>query len=591
MVVNRGTWPIALPLRCSGLAHRVGSIVCRALSLSRWPGGWALGHGSRRLHGSARRILSLSLAAAVVAVVVVGWAWPAMRGNQMASAEARSASARRVRAPELNSADAWLNTDRPLAMKELRGQVVLLDFWTYCCINCMHILPDLKYLEDKYKDEPFVVIGVHSGKFDQEKDAENIRQAILRHNIAHPVAVDSDFQIWSAFGARSWPTLVLIDPEGYAVGMVSGEGHRGELDRAISALLAEHRTKGTLGKPIEFRREREAFASGALEFPGKVLADAAGGRLFISDTNHHRVLVADLDGNVRQIIGGGVIGRVDGTFGKARFHQPQGLALSADGRTLYVADTENHALRAVDLDARRVMTIAGTGKQSYNYRANGPGKSTPLSSPWDLDRVGNRLYLAMAGTHQLWVYDLAKKRVSVLAGTGREERIDGRNPQAAFAQPSGLATDGKLLYVADSEISTIRSVELDPGGKTGTVAGSGGLFEFGHRDGVGEQARFQHPLGLTLYDDRLFVADTFNHRVRVIDLNSRQVTTWLGTGRTGPGTESEIGLFEPGGLSIAGDTLYIADTNHHRIVAVDIKTKRPRVLKVVLVDAKPPVAE
>ncbi len=485
----------------------------------------------------------------------------------------------RVRAPEF-TADRWLNTQQPISIRDLRGQVVLLDFWTYCCINCMHVFPDLKYLEDKYRNEPFVVIGVHSGKFSQEKDAENIRQAVLRHNIAHPVAVDSSYRIWNAYAVNAWPTLVLIDPEGYVVGAAPGEGHRDLLDRTIASMLARHRAAGTLGKPMRFRLERESFTPGVLQFPGKILADSEGQRLFISDTNHHRILVTGLDGQIRQTIGSGRIGLRDGGFNEAEFHQPQGLSLSNEGRTLYVADTENHAVRAVDLAGGSVRTIAGTGRQTTDFDAGGPADQTPLSSPWDLARIGSRLYIAMAGTHQIWLLDLTTKRVSVFAGTGRELRLDGPHRQAAFAQPSGLATDGKTIYVADSEISTIRAVDADANGRTRTLAGSGGLFEFGRQDGRGDAARFQHPLGLALAGDTLYVADTFNHLVRTVDVKTGDVRTWLGTGATQPGEGSQIGFYEPGGLSIAGSILYIADTNHHRVVAANWATREPRVLPV-----------
>jgi len=486
----------------------------------------------------------------------------------------------RVRAPDFGDVK-WLNTEQPLTLESLRGQVVLLDFWTYCCINCMHIFPDLKHLESKYRGQPFVVIGVHSGKFSQEKDPESIRQAILRHNIEHPVAVDSDYKIWNAYAVRAWPTLVVIDPEGYVVGAVAGEGHRETIDRTIGKLLAEHKRKGTLGEPMKFRMERESFKGGVLEFPGKILADPKNSRLFISDTNHHRVLITDLEGNVTDTIGTGQIGLIDGSFDQARFHQPQGLALSADGKTLWVADTENHALRAVNLEKKTVMRIAGTGKQSYSRNANGPGRTTLLSSPWDLALVGDRLYIAIAGMHQIWLYDLASKKVVDYAGTGHEAGIDGPRAKAAFAQPSGLATDGKRLYVADAEISSIRTIDLaSKDGAVTTLAGSAGLFDFGNQDGPGRQARFQHPLGVALHGRTLFVADTFNHLIRAIDLDTGQVSTWLGTGRPEKGTVEAIGLFEPGGISVGGDTLYIADTNNHRVLAVGIPSKKVRVLEI-----------
>jgi DNA-binding beta-propeller fold protein YncE len=489
-----------------------------------------------------------------------------------------------VPAPDFDGADGWLNTASPISINDLKGHVVLLDFWTYCCINCMHVFPDLKFLEDKYKDQPFVVVGVHSGKFDQEKDAQHIRNAVLRHNIEHPVAVDSAYKVWNAYGVRAWPTLVLIDPEGNVIGGLSGEGHRETLDAAVARVLDQHKAKGTLAaKPLTFKRERETFKSGTLEFPGKVLADAAGKRLFIADTNHHRILVADLEGKVSDVIGMAVVGLKDGSFNEAQFHQPQGMALSADGKTLYVADTENHAVRAADLQKRTVTTLAGTGKQTYERRPKGLAKETALSSPWDVALVGDTLFVAMAGTHQIWKLNLKDRTIALHAGSGPESAIDGPNREATFSQPSGFATDGKVLYVADSESSTIRAVETTDGGQTSSVAGSNNLFGFGLVDGSGKKARFQHPLGVALHGpNELFVADSFNNVIRRIDLKTGEVTRWLGTGKADPGAEKpdEIGFYEPGGLSVAGDTLYVADTNHHRIVAVDIKAKTPRVLNI-----------
>jgi DNA-binding beta-propeller fold protein YncE/peroxiredoxin len=488
-----------------------------------------------------------------------------------------------TKAPDFSGADAWLNTDgdKPVSISALKGQVVLLDFWTYCCINCMHIFPDLHYLEHKYNDKPFVVIGVHSGKFSQEKDADNIRQAVLRNNITHPVAVDNEFKIWDAFGVDAWPTLILIDSNGNIAGSWAGEGHRDEIDARIDELLKKGQQDGTLASPIHFKSEQSSFKSGVLEFPGKVLADATTNRLFISDTDHNRILVADLDGKVSQIIGDGQTGLKDGSFDASELRQPQGLALSADGQTLYIADTENHSVRAADLNHKTVTTLAGTGERTNMEPSNSPGKTTPLSSPWDLARVGQTLYVAMAGVHQIWSIDLNKDTVSLYAGTGREGDSDGSNGSAGFAQPSGLATDGKHIYVADSEASSIRSIDLVEN-ETKSVAGSGDLFGFGRQDGTGKSALFQHPLGVALNGaDTLFVADTFNGVIRKIDLKTGEVSTWLAPAPGDNGLAAD-NFYEPGGLSVAGNTLYVADTNHQRIVAIDIATKKASVVSIEL---------
>ena len=296
----------------------------------------------------------------------------------------------------------WLNTAAPLTSDQLAGQVMLVDFWTYCCINCMHVMPELKALEAQYRDQPLVVVGVHSGKFDQEKDLANIRAAVLRNHLEHPIAVDSDFAIWNRLGVRSWPTLALFDSHGALAGAWAGEGHRAEIAAAIAQALAAGRADGSLAAaPLRFTPEHDAAADGgALAFPGKVLADAAAGRLFIADTGHHRVLVAGLDGAVRMVLGSGHPGLVDGAGAAAAFDEPQGMALSADGRVLYVCDRQNHALRAVDLDTRAVTTLAGDGEQGQDRRYQGPGRGARLNSPWDVVRVGAQLFIAMAGDHQ-----------------------------------------------------------------------------------------------------------------------------------------------------------------------------------------------
>ena len=502
----------------------------------------------------------------------------------------------RVRAPGFVGADAWLNTDNdtPISIEQLKGRVVLLDFWTYCCINCMHVFPELHALEEKYQGQPVVVIGIHSGKFDHEKDADHIRQAVLRHNITHPVAVDSQYKIWNAYGVQAWPTQVLIDSQGQVVAEWSGEGHREQIDHRISQLLDEGRKNGTLAGPIHFKTERASFKSGTLEFPGKVLSDAASQRLFISDTDHNRVLVSDMGGKVAQVIGGTEAGLKDGPFAEARFHQPQGLALSQDGMTLYIADTENHALRAADLRLHTVTTLAGNGEQGHQILDLAPARQTLLSSPWDLARVGERLYIAMAGLHEIWVMDLPDSKsngagndvhgqplISIYAGTGREGNRDAPNGSAWFAQPSGLATDGTHLYVADAEASSIRSIALAEN-QTTTIAGSGDLFGFGRKDGPGRDALFQHPLGVALAGDRLFVADTFNNQIRTVDLKTNTVTTFLGSGASDAGAEPSPNFYEPGGLSICAGILYVADTNHHRIVAVDLAKKKARTLNLQL---------
>lgn len=482
----------------------------------------------------------------------------------------------RVRAPELTGGRGWLNTDKPLTLAALKGKVVLLDFWTYGCINCIHIIPDLKRLEHKYANQ-LVVIGVHSAKFENEKDTENIRRIILRYEIEHPVYNDAEYKVWQSYGVRAWPTQVLIDPAGYVIGAVSGEGNYELIDQVVAKAVAEFRKRGELNEePLRLTLERAKVGDLPLAFPGKILADVKSERLFIADSNHNRLVVTKLDGMLLETIGTGASGAADGAFDKAGFYRPQGMAL--DGDSLYVADTENHLIRRVDLKSQKVETVAGTGQQTRDYFKQGPARTIALSSPWDLQLVGRQLYITMAGTHQIWKLDLDKQEVSTFAGSGREAREDGPLLEAGFAQPSGITSDGKNLYVADSESNIIRAIDL-ASGRVETIVG-GDLFDFGDVDGSGDDVRLQHPLGVVAFDDKILIADTYNHKLKELDPKARIVKTFLGIGKPGQADGDLPSFYEPGGLSIAGGKLYIADTNNHAVRMVDLKTKTTSTLNI-----------
>jgi len=482
---------------------------------------------------------------------------------------APAAQDKKIPAPELEGGTDWLNTASPIKLKDLRGRVVLLDFWTLCCINCIHVLPDLAKLEAKYPGV-LVVIGVHTPKFPNEKKTESIRKAILRYEISHPVVSDANTAIWRRYGVESWPTFMLIDPEGNFYGKATGEGVYDILDEHIGKLVKTYRAKKMLvERPIKFELARfSETGSSPLFFPGKVLADAASHRLFIADSTHHRIVITDLQGKHIATAGSGVEGFKNGTFEEARFSDPQGMALH--GETLYVADRKNHAIRALNLKTKTVRLVAGTGKQDRTARAKaGPGREVGLNSPWDILLHNNTLFIAMAGHHQIWTMDVKTTRVAPYAGNGNEFLVDGTLGESAFAQPSGLGSDGKLLYVADSEISAIRSLPMNGMGLVRTVVGEG-LFEFGDVNGVGSKVRLQHALGVVYHQGNLYVADTYNSKIKVIDPQKRSCETFVG----GPGGWLSSSTFnEPGGLSIAGDKMYVADTNGHRIRVVDMSTR------------------
>ena len=457
------------------------------------------------------------------------------------------------RAPDLDRVGTWLGTDRPLLLRgALKGRVVLLDFWTSGCVNCLHALPVYRALEERFRGQPFQVVGIHSGKFDAEKEVSAVAEAMARHGIDHPVGTDSDLVVWDQYAIHGWPTSVLVDARGYAVAWFRGEPKLATLTAWVQAALEDGRARGVLASgPAEFRRP-PVGDTGPLAFPGKVLA-LSGGGLAVADSGHHRLLLLDGSGALLRAVGSGLEGFSDGPADTASFRAPQGLA-ERDG-ALYVADTGNHAVRRVDLGTGHVETIAGNGRKAEGaIQPAADGRSTALRSPWDLTFLGDRLWIAMAGSHQLFRLDVRTGALSAGAGNGREGLDDGPLLEATFAQPSGLATDGQVLYVADSEASALRRV--DPrAGTVKTLAGEG-LFEFGLRDGPLAKARFQHPLGLALADGVLWVSDTFNGAIRRVTLADGQVSTVA------------HGLAQPGGLTVAAGRLVVADTDHHRLVTL-----------------------
>jgi DNA-binding beta-propeller fold protein YncE len=480
----------------------------------------------------------------------------------------------KVNAPDFPKNLDWLNVSRPITIAELRGKVVLLDFWTYGCINCIHVIPDLKRLEAEFGPS-LVVIGIHSAKFSNEGQLDNLRYIIKRYGIEHPVLNDNKFEVWQHYGVRAWPTLMLVDPEGKVVGYHAGEGVYDVLQPVIQTMIRSFSARNLIDQsPLPLEPLSPAASSSGLAFPTKVLADAAGSRLFIADTNNNRIIVANLKTfAVEAVIGGGGAGFADGDFATATFQGPHGLAISGD--LLYIADTENHAIRAADLKSGTVFTLAGVGNQSTAYPPpGGPANSTALSSPWDLVYWQDALYIAMAGPHQIWKLDLTNGQVMPFIGNAREGLEDGPLADALLAQPSGIATDGVNLYFVDAESSAVRMAGLNQDGKVTTLVGTG-LFDFGDADGVGEAVLLQHPQGVAIDSAGiLYVADTYNDKIKRIDPTSRESTTFVG-GVAGlkDGFGADAQLWEPGGLSYAEGKLYIADTNNNVIRIVDIATK------------------
>ncbi|KAL4855636.1 Protein SUPPRESSOR OF QUENCHING 1 [Chlorella vulgaris] len=494
--------------------------------------------------------------------------------------------------PEFPTGLDWFNAPPLRLSRELRGKVLVLDFWTYCCINCIHVLPDLAAIERKYSGAPVAVVGVHSAKFDNEKDSEAIRNAVLRYEISHPVVNDGNMTLWRGLGVSSWPTLAVVSPRGRVIAMLPGEGHRQDVDDILAAALEHYGEAGQLDNtPVPSALEKDKdplLAASPLRYPGKVASDLTGaGRLFIADSTNNRIVVTDAKGRFLEAIGCGAPGLVDGGYEEAALYRPQGVAYSPKRNVLYVADTENHALREVDLTNKTVKTLAGNGVKGGDYSGGASGSSQLLNSPWDvvLDSTEQYVYVALAGQHQVWRYDTATGVAANFSGNGYERNQNsGGALTTSWAQPSGLslAPDGQSLFVADSESSTVRRLDLATGGGQACVGGdpmfSDNLFRFGDKDGSGSDALLQHPLAvLARPDGKVIVADSYNHRLKELDPATNTIRTLAGSGtagyRDGSGTTAQ--LSEPAGLAAGpGGTIIVCDTNNSRIRVWDPATQR-----------------
>jgi sugar lactone lactonase YvrE len=415
----------------------------------------------------------------------------------------------------------------------------------------------LRKLEEQFPSE-LAVVGVHSGKYTTERKTDRIRDASLRLGVEHAVVNDRQFRVWRSYAVNAWPTIVVIDPAGYVIGQHAGEFTFEEIEPFLQRTVRAAESKGLLHPHGEHETaDAPTIDPGQLRYPGKV-ALSGDGRLAIADSGHHRVLIGELtqDGlalELVQVLGGGR-GFADGNAHEARFDYPQGLAFA--GGQLFVADAGNHAIRAIEIQSGRVTTVAGTGRQ---LRSTADLRAGALSSPWDLALSGDRLFVAMAGSHQLWTLGLSGAGLRVHSGNRREDIADGPNMDAALAQPMGIAADASAerLYFVDAESSAVRWADIDPVGRVGTIVGTG-LFDFGDRDGVGDAVLMQHQQAVAIAEDgRLLVADSYNDALKWVEPDTRRAETWL------------RGFHEPSGLAIDLRRVYVADTNAHRIAVVD----------------------
>ncbi len=457
----------------------------------------------------------------------------------------------------------WFNVSQPLTLSELRGRIVILDFWTFCCVNCIHTLSTLRRIEERFGDD-VVVIGVHSPKFTTERDSSKVADAIRRHDIRHPVIHDPHAVLWDEYAVHAWPTLIVVSPDGRIVERMSGEPDTSRLIGLLDGMLCACRKSG-MPKPFPLPFKPPRYQDSYLLFPGKIKAapDRTGTKHWaLTDSGHHRIVLFDDDGGTRAAYGDGTAGFVDGPPCTARFNSPQGLIATPD--FIFVADTGNHAVRRIDRSSGMTTTLVGTGERGMPLRGRRPAVKSALASPWDLEYRDGTLYIANAGTHQIGLLTDDFSTLALLAGNSLEGVQDGPAEDSALAQTSGLALsiDGNVLFMVDSETSSLRALRLADDtpehASVETLIGHG-LFTFGYRDGSFSQALLQHPMGLAVADAHtLFVTDSYNDCLRRVSLARGLIETI---------DCPKLVLREPAGLACDGPSrLLICDTGMHRVI-------------------------
>ena len=479
----------------------------------------------------------------------------------------------------LASADSWLNSDRPLTQDDLRGRVLVLHFWSRNCIECVESAAAISQIEAENQGK-LSVIGIFSPKLDAEKERQVAASLLHRRGLRQLTALDKDFRVWREFSVRDWPTTMLIDPLGHIFARYSGKidlrKFRGDLERLLSTF-----PKPRVDPPLPYRFivGPESELASVMRFPAKVSGE--NGVLWVADSANHRVLGMDeYSGKILHVIGEGIPGLKDGDFRQARFRYPRGI-LAHKGR-IFVSDTGNHALRRIDLGRRQVVRVAGTGVRGlWSEFQRGKALETPLDTPLDLALApaGKNIYVSMAGPHQIWSFDPDRGELARAWGNGKEGSEDGPNPMVEFMQPTGMVAVGKEFYLTDAIANSLRRIGKD--GAVKTLIG-GELSSFGFSDGGIDRGTMQSPEAVGQELGGLVLADALNHAIRFYDSEKRSLSTLVGGQGPGhaDGSFAEARLFEPSGIYSHGGKVFIADSGNHAIRVMNRRGRRLSTLPV-----------
>jgi len=461
------------------------------------------------------------------------------------------------------------NTDRPISLQDLEGRIVLIYFWSYSILECELLIKQIQQLEREFSDS-LSVVGIHSPKFEGEKDREQLRKSILRLGIEHPIINDKDFRIWGKYGAKVWPTSMLITPLGDVSGFITGSTVYDALYEGIEALQTQFEMYLNPTKLIPLKRENLRTPQSVLSFPMGVIADPLTKKLYIADTANHRIVVTTTEGQVLFVIGNGFAGFADGAFETAQFDSPQGLALL--NGDLYVADSGNNKIRRINTTSRFVETLP---IQEYSFEFDAEGTNdTGVFIPTGLLSYGKTLLIASSGNNLIFSFDTESEQLLPFAGSGRLQLKDGKNETVDFAQPTSIAKAAGSLFVADSLSSSLRLMKEEENSVVVTTISGKSLFEYGDALGDTEHSLFQYPRALTYSSGKLFVTDSLNHKIKAIDPIAFQASLITGAEPGFVDGDFKEARFDfPTAITALDNSLYVCDTNNSAIRVVSLQNQ------------------
>lgn len=471
----------------------------------------------------------------------------------------------------------WLNVLQPLKIDDLNGKITILHFWNASCIDCIDAINKLKDLNDRFPNS-FAIIGVHIPVFENEKNLNIVKKAIIKYDINYPVINDKNHELLNKFKITKSPTFLIFNINGKL--KQNFDGKNAEKNAIELATKLYFKNKFSLSNhQIPVVLEKDSSISNILSVPSKIIyVDKFAFKnriipaIIIANSGQNSIIVTNLSGEIIVKIGNGHRGFVDDDLINSRFYNPQSIVYH--DKKIYVADTGNNSLRLIDLENNIVKTLLGNGSKGDIFAKKKTvvmGNDTNLSLPNDLEFYPDKSMLAIsnAGTNQILGYDIKNKNIIILAGNGEHDELDGVYPNNSLKQINDMAVDGDKLYLIDGLTSSIRVLNRDGFLKT--------LYNGKSPSNI---TKLQNPRAIIADETGIYISDSLNHAIKKFDYNSLQITKLFG-GERGDKIGDFTTFDEPNGIFGIIDKFFIADSGNNRIIEVNRASGKSRLLDIM----------